>query len=477
MIGLWLTIYLPVVGSVAMLLQSSFTLSKDIWLSSIAAVIAALLFEPLRRRVQSFVDRRFFRVQYNYRVAQREFVEAINQAIDVEKLAQLVVERIALLIPVERIALFRIRGDAGRAYPLAQHQFPILQHRSVPFDTARLNWDARLPVGIEDQIEPGVPIVPAQTRIFQRWGVAVAFLTLSEQGKALGFLALGKKKSERRFTVEDIDLLTTVALQAGLAIERIELQQRLMMEHAETARLEELNRMKSYFVSSVSHELKTPLTSIRMFAELLQARPNIASEKSQEYLKIIEGETDRLTRLINNVLDFSKVERGVKEYALIQCSINPIIESVIATLQYQIQMRGFELTINFHEDLPHIDADPDAVAESLVNLIANSMKYSTEHRFIRISTFRRNGHVGAAVEDRGIGIARENLLHIFDPFYRVREETAHRAGGAGLGLALVKHIMEAHNGTVHVTSALGEGTTVTLLFPIANNSILPSDLQ
>ncbi len=471
MIGLWLAIYLTVVGSVAMLLQSTLTLSKDIWLSSIAAVIAALLFEPARRRVQSFVDRRFFRVQYNYRVAQREFVEAINHAIDVEQLAQLVVERIALLIPVERIALFRIRGDAGRAYPLAQHEFPILQHRSVPFDTARLNWDARLPVGIEEQIEPGVPIVAADARIFHRWGVAVAFLTLSEQGKALGFLALGPKKSGRRFTVEDIDLLTTVALQAGLSIERIELQQRLMLEHAETARLEELNRMKSYFVSSVSHELKTPLTSIRMFAELLQARPNIASEKSQSYLKIIEGETDRLTRLINNVLDFAKVERGVKEYTLIQCGINPIVDSVIATLGYQIQMRGFELVTDFQEDLPEITADPDAVAESLVNLVANSMKYSTEHRFIRIATFRRNGHVGVTVEDRGIGIARENLLHIFDPFYRVREETAHRAGGAGLGLALVKHIMDSHNGTIQVTSAPGQGTTVTLLFPTNHTSI------
>lgn len=471
MIGLWLTIYLTVVGAVAMLLQNTLTLSKDVWLSSVAAVVAALLFEPARRRVQSFVDRRFFRVQYNYRVAQREFVDAINRAIDVEQLAQLVVERIALLIPVERIALFRIRGDVGRAYPLAHYAFPILQHRSVPFDTARLNWDARLPVGIEEQIEPGVPIVPADARIFRRWGVMVAFLTLSEQGKALGFLALGPKKSRRRFTVEDIDLLTTVAVQAGLAIERIELQQRLMLEHAETERLEELSRMKSYFVSSVSHELKTPLTSIRMFAELLQSRPNIPAEKSREYLKIIEGETDRLTRLINNVLDFAKVERGLKEYTLIQCSINPIVESVLTTLQYQIQMRGFEWTTDLQENLPEITADPDAVAESLMNLVANSMKYSTEHRFIRISTFCRNGHVGVTVEDRGIGIARENLLHIFDPFYRVREETAHRAGGAGLGLALVKHIMDSHNGTIQVTSAPGQGTTVTLLFPINQHSI------
>lgn len=466
MIGLWLAIYLAVVGAVAMLLQSSLTFSKDVWLSSVAAVIAALLFEPARRRVQSFVDRRFFRVQYNYRVAQRQFVEAINRAIDVDQLAQLVVDRIALLIPVERIALFRIRGDTARAYPLAHHSFPILQHRSVPFDAAQLNWDTRLPVGIQDQIEPGVPIVPADARIFRRWGVAVAFLTLSEQGKALGFLALGSKKSGRRFTVEDMDLLATVAAQAGLAIERIELQQRLMLEHAETQRLEELNRMKSYFVSSVSHELKTPLTSIRMFAELLQRNPTIASEKSQEYLKIIEGETDRLTRLINNVLDFAKVERGLKEYTLIECNINPIVESVIATLQYQIQMRGFQLVADAQPGLPAVAADPDAVAESLVNLVANSMKYSTEHRFIRIATFGRNGHVGVTVEDRGIGIAREHLLHIFDPFYRVREETAHRAGGAGLGLALVKHIMDSHNGTIHVTSTPGQGTTVTLLFPI-----------
>jgi signal transduction histidine kinase len=263
-----------------------------------------------------------------------------------------------------------------------------------------------------------------------------------------------------------MDLLAAMTTPAGMAIDRISLQQKLLIEKAEAQRLEELSMMKSYFVSSVSHDLKTPLTSIRMFAEILRTSRDIKPDRANEYLEIIEGESERLTRLINNVLDFAKIERGVKEYCLRPIELNECVEQVLATLQYQFRMEKFCVSADLGAGIPEVRADADAVKEACINLLTNAMKYSRDRKSIIISTKIIERSAAIMVTDQGIGISVPDRDRIFEPFYRTEDGKVHGAGGAGLGLSLVRHIMDAHGGLVEVRSTPGEGSTFTLRFPL-----------
>ncbi|MFB0516357.1 MAG: sensor histidine kinase, partial [Candidatus Neomarinimicrobiota bacterium] len=463
-LGALFTIYALVVGTVAGLV-GTFTVRVSLIASGVAATIAALLFEPTRRAVQRFVDRTFFRIKYNYREAQRHFLKAMTDCVDAQGLADLIVSRTNALLRVEQIGFFSLEGPDRRPVLVAHHNGELFLAPGVPEQLKQLLPRSQITRGLDDKIEPGAPHESADLERFRDLGIALLLAILSERSEMQGFLAVGPKKSGARFSIEDIDLLQSMVTQAGLALARITLRQKLVLERAETRRLEELNRLKSYFVSSVSHDLKTPLTSIKMFTELLQTQPEIGPEQAGEYLEIIGGESERLTALIDNVLDFAKVERGVKEYHFAEVKLNELVQTVLKSLHYQFKMQQFQVHANLSPAESVIRADADAVTESLMNLLSNAMKYSPEKREVAVSTFIRDGFAGIKVEDQGIGIYQADLEHIFEPFYRAQEETARRLAGAGLGLALVKHTMEAHKGRVEVRSALGKGSAFTLLFP------------
>lgn len=434
--------------------------------SAIAAVLVALLFEPLRRGVQSFVDRKFFRVQYNFREAQKKFFEEIKTSLSLKQLAEIVVRDVIDLIPVEKIGFFIVRLPTHRLELLAHQKYDILEHHAPRFEIENLRASLQLPIAIEGTLASGIQYEKADRAVFQRWGMVLVLPMVSEKNEAIGFLVVGQKKSQQRFTIEDVDLLRAVTIHSALAIERIQLQQKVLLEHAEAERLGELNRLKSYFVSSVSHDLKTPLTSIKMFAELLKTKRKLSLRQNKEYLEIIEGETERLSRLINNVLDFAKIERGVQEYHFTQLNLNDVVRNVVKLMQYQFRIKQFEVQTKIGKKSLPIKGDEDAIARSLVNLLTNAMKYSSKKKFIRISTFSRNGFVGVSVQDNGIGISDEERQKIFDAFYRVKDSQTQHAGGVGLGLSVVKHIMDAHSGTIEVESVVGKGSKFTLLFPL-----------
>ncbi len=454
-------------------IASVFTHQTSIIISTVAAALFALAFAPARRRVQAFVDRQFFRVQYNFRESLRTITDELRQCLDIGQIARLLVRRVDEVLPVERIGFFTLRQPGYRLHLLDHKGFDLLAEHGTRFEVERVRSKLNLPVALDEKIEPGITYEPAEAVVFRRWGMALVFPILSQQKEILGFLVMGEKKSGMRFSVEDIDLLVPVTTQAGLAIERLQLQEKLLLEHAESQRLDELNRLKSYFVSSVSHDLKTPLTSIRMFAELLRTGPAIPKDRASEYLGIIEGESERLSRLINNVLDFAKIERGVKEYRFTDVNLNQLVHRTLCSLQYQFQMERFAVTTNNDESLPVLRADPDALTEAIINLLSNAMKYSGEMKEITVSTFRQDGWAGVRIADHGIGITAVDLEHIFEPFFRAKEGKTHGAGGVGLGLSLVKHIVDAHGGTIEVDSRPGAGSTFTLFFPLEHSSATP----
>lgn len=166
------------------------------------------------------------------------------------------------------------------------------------------------------------------------------------------------------------------------------------------------------------------------------------------------------------MLDFAKIERGVKEYSFAEVDLNDLVDRTLSSLHYQFRMQHFTVTTDYFPEPITLRADADALAESIINLISNAMKYSTDHKEIAISTFVRNGSAGLKVRDHGIGIAEDDVRRLFEPFFRAQTGKANGVSGTGLGLSVVKHFVDAHGGTIDVDSRPGEGSTFTILLPI-----------
>lgn len=458
-----LMVYLVIVG-----MLTNYAVQIEPRVSSIiTALLIALLFQPIRNKVQTIIDKQFFRVQYNFREVLKKIFEEIQQSHDIKSLADKVINRIYELLPVDKIGFFVLDNKSN--LKLTSHKnFDLLVNRSIKFQKENLRTDLSLPIALPETVESGVPIEIADLKVFQKWRMNLVFPIKSTDKTVHGFLVLGAKKSGVKFSIEDIDLLNAVAGRTAATIDRIKLQEELIIERVESERLDELNRMKSYFISSVSHDMKTPLTSIKILAELLQSSTEIKSEKAKEYLEIIEGETTRLTRLIDNVLEFSKIEKGIKEYRFENVNLNEIVRVTMKMMQYQLKLYKFQVDVLLSEDEKVIYADKDAVEEAIINLLSNSIKYSAENRFIKVSTLLENDFMILSVEDKGIGISKENVDNIFNPFFRIDSKEIQRSGGAGLGLSIVKHIMDAHKGKIEVQSELRKGSNFKLLFPVVN---------
>jgi len=236
----------------------------------------------------------------------------------------------------------------------------------------------------------------------------------------------------------------------------------------------ELVKMKSDFVSNVSHELRTPLSLIRMFAETLQMGRIKKDEKRQEYYDTILSESERLTRLVNNVLNFSKMQAGKKEYLFEEVNLNDIVSSVLGTFRFHLQTEGFTPHIELDEHLPAISGDREALAQAIMNLTDNAIKYSNKQKYLRVATGTKGNSVFVSIEDHGFGIPPGERARIFDTFYRVSSGLVHNVKGSGLGLTLVKHIVDAHSGTIAVESEPGKGSTFRIEFPQMKKTKLPT---
>ncbi len=463
-IGFLLTLYASIIAVLGWFFETM-TPMPNSFVSAATAVIIALLIQPIRIRVQRFVDLKFFRVQYDFRTVQKKIFEGIKNSIDVGKLSELIVEEMNTLLPVERIGFFVVRPVGERLRLIAHRNFDVLARLGLGLDSSSLKASLQLPIALPQRIEPGISYEPGDAEMFDRWRIALILPMTSEHRTILGFLVLGNKRSGVRFSAEDIDLLHGITTQCELVLARISLVKELAFTHEETHRLEELDRLKSYFVSSVSHDMKTPLTNIKMFAELLQSHERIPATEKQEYLEIIGGESERLTRLINNVLDFSKIDHGVKEYHFAELDVGRVLTNVVQSFRYPCKMSHCTLISRLTPDVKLL-VDADALVEALENLISNALKYSGAEKQITLSMSVDEKEVGIAVTDEGIGISKDDLPHIFDPFFRTEGGKAHAAGGAGLGLAIVNDIVNAHRGRILVESKIGHGTTVTLFFPL-----------
>jgi signal transduction histidine kinase len=227
-----------------------------------------------------------------------------------------------------------------------------------------------------------------------------------------------------------------------------------------------LARLKSDFVSNVSHELRTPLALIRLYAETLELGRITTQDKKQQYYRIIRKESERLSALINNILDFSRIEAGHKEYEFRETDIAELVRNTLDSYRYQIEQQGFALEEKIDSDLPAVPVDREAIARALVNLVNNALKYSCEEKFLGVKLYRDQSVLKLEVADHGIGISRRDQSKIFEKFYRAGDPLVHNTKGSGLGLSLVQHITQAHGGEIVVESTPGKGSRFILSLPV-----------
>jgi signal transduction histidine kinase len=239
----------------------------------------------------------------------------------------------------------------------------------------------------------------------------------------------------------------------------------LFLTYRNISREMALARLKSDFVSNVSHELRTPLSLIRLYAETLEMGRLTTAEKYREYYTIIRKESERLSSLINNILDFSRIEAGRKEYDFRETDLRELVHNTLDSYRYQIEQNGFTFEEKI-DDVPSMRVDREAMSRSLLNLVNNALKYSQDRKYIGVNLYRQNGEVKLEVVDHGIGIPDQEQHKIFEKFYRVGDPLVHNTKGSGLGLSLVRHIVQAHGGQVYVDSTPGRGSKFTITLPL-----------
>jgi two-component system phosphate regulon sensor histidine kinase PhoR len=436
--------------------------------SALTALAVVALLQPVKNVIQKFVDKKFFRIEYDYREEHQKFLDEIKNIYDIQSLADLIVNRTDNLIPVEKIGFFKLDNKTGRVKIIANKGWDLLKGRSIRFESENLKTDFSIPVAVDNKVEPGLKIESADIKVFKRWGMVLVFPVKSPTGIIHAFLVLGAKKSGARFLKDDVDLLNSVVAASALAIDRIKIHEELILEKIEAKRLEELNELKSFFMHTITHELKTPLTSIKLFTEKLQDKRDLPSGRSDFYLEVIEGESDKLRRLIDNILDYARIEKGMKSYNLKFINLTEVVKKALDSMKYQfmISKQSVEVITNSNELI--INADEEAVERAITNLLTNAIKYSSSESKTIVSVKILNSSAGVEVKDNGRGISDEDLKNIFEPFKRVKAVEAKKIEGTGLGLAIVKHIMDAHRGKVEVESEIGKGSKFTLWFSLAD---------
>lgn len=228
----------------------------------------------------------------------------------------------------------------------------------------------------------------------------------------------------------------------------------------------QLRQLKEDFISNVSHELKTPLSLIRMFSEILVTGRVQSDDKRREYFEIIHNESDRMSRLIDNLLDFANLSRGLEHPHFEKTNIAQLVAKALEAYRNEIQKDGFELKLDLAPDIPDSFADPNALTMAFLNLLDNSVKYSGDRKQIEVRVGKADGAVDLSVMDKGFGIPVAEQGRIFDKFYRGSEPSVRRIRGSGIGLAITKHVAAMHGGEVRMESEPGKGSTFTLRIPI-----------
>lgn len=293
-----------------------------------------------------------------------------------------------------------------------------------------------------------------------------------EKDKARFIAAMEKAKLEGEIRAFELGLLTkkgstlSVKVNAGVVEDEQGGVESYTAVLSNITRTKELSTMKSKFLSNISHELRTPLTSIKGFASTIIADQNMAEETKREFLRIIEEEADKLTGLVNNIIDLSMLEIGYFSLNKTKTKVRNLVTDILDENYHAISDKQIKIEVNIPADLPIILADSSKIRKVIGNLLSNAIKFSETRGLVRLSAFDHGGAVEVSVSDTGIGISSTDIKKIFDKDYQM-ERFGEKGFGVALGLPLVKAIVEAHGGEVAVKSMLGKGSEFSFTIPKA----------
>ncbi len=391
----------------------------------------------------------------------------INSVISLDTLLKMVGKEITLLLRRPWVSI-----------ALMNHKREIIEH-------------VELGEGSGERIDPGTPLAgdsfldeicaaesgliiedlrrhpnPVSSLVSERGLVSFLAAPVQSGRDVLGVLMAGDRSADP-FTPDDARLLTILSGQVAMAIEKSRLYEvmtgRIERLERENEELRDANKLKMSYLSHLSHEFKTPLTSIKAYVESLGDHIDDPSfPEKREFLGVIESETDRLIRMINKVLDVSKIEFGNRTPKCTLFQLAPLIADVESSMLPYLRDKNLRLVAQVPPGLPHIEGDEDLVKQVFINLIGNAVKFSPAGSRILIEAVEDAAAVKISVSDEGIGIAEEDMQHIFKQFYQVRRGASE---GVGLGLAIVKNIIEQHGGYINVSSRVGKGSTFTFTLP------------
>ena len=277
---------------------------------------------------------------------------------------------------------------------------------------------------------------------------------IREMGEIAGSIAKGDFSKRVDITTDDElgDLARSLNRMAG------ELRQK--MEN-----LEKMDRVRTDFVANVSHELKTPLTSIKGFIETLQDGAIDDKENAQKFLEIIRKHAERLGSIINDLLSLTEIENGKVDVKTDRFDIKTLLDEAVWGFGHAVSLKGQKLDVDYNGRDFGVRGNKDKIEQVIVNLIDNAIKYTGRDGHIKVSLFEKRDSIMMTFEDDGIGIDKEHLDRIFERFYRVDKARSRESGGTGLGLSIVKHIVALHNGHIEIESETGKGTKVTVILP------------
>jgi signal transduction histidine kinase len=230
--------------------------------------------------------------------------------------------------------------------------------------------------------------------------------------------------------------------------------------------LQKSEQMRREFVANVSHELRTPITSIRSYAETLQETEDVPPELQREFLGVIVNESDRMTKIVQDLLTLSRFDAGSIEFDFESFSFEQSVRDVYSAVALEAQNHNHSFTLEISPDIPDIRGDRARVEQVLMNMVSNAIKYTRDGGRIKVSAGVEGDNVWASVRDNGIGIPKEDIDRVFDRFYRVDKARSRESGGTGLGLSIAQEIVARHNGTIGIESRVGKGTVITVTLPI-----------
>jgi len=426
----------------------------------LAGIAAALIFNPAKNRIRAFVDRTLYRVRYDYRKAVQKFTRQVNLAFTQKELLQLLFRKIDVLLAVSRGLIF-LKEDESAEFKItewkgfSEEEINEIQNQKESL-LPELVKTKSVQASLGSTTFREIPVLP-DNPILKKLDIKLSFPLMSKE-ELLGLLLIGIKESKLRYSAEDVELLSLMVQEEVQAIQNVKMRRRVMTERLEREKLEELNKLKTKFISNVSHDLRTPLTSIKFSADnMLQGVCGEISEESRKHLQMIKDSTLHVSRMIDNLLTLSMSESGRIVLNKEKLPLEHVVDEAVGMIKPLAEKKGIHLVKEELHDI-FVYADKHSLLQILINLLDNSIKYTNSGGRISVSAKKIDDKKLAqiSIADDGIGISPENLEKIFERFQKITPAGRVPEKGLGIGLDIVKNLVHLHGGEIKVESPVAD---------------------